>query len=601
VRHAATAAVLTVGLVSVVLADGSFFVSLSGRAGGQGLASSAAQKAVIIRDGAHEILLLQTTYSGPAAAFAWVVPVPSRPAPDDIFIASSDFIKGALLTTQPTVSTGLRDPWAFSLGMAGGFRGIEKRQVTVWQELLVGDYQVAVLSATGGTSLVGWLRANGYSVPASLGPVAAEYARKRWCFVALKMNPRRVGGQALLKDVQPLGLRFEAERLVYPLRISAVSAPERTTLVLVVYAPGVVQPRELPTVGLPSDTKLARGEAYQALVRRTLAEHQGRALLVEDRRPPRRDSRRDDRILSGAGLSQDFTRGTYREGSGWVAPHGWALLSVSRFYGLLPREALADLTLERGPAPESSVRIRRGGTMRYPAWAEALWRGWPQFLVVVVLAALAYRRQPPLAAAEARAKRRRPMGTPRVPLLVVALLGLTAVALWAPLVLVLVALLAVPVLLLLAMWVLAVRSTERNTRGGFWTFWVTVAVVVSLFVPPVAVRIARASFQPDHPQRHLTAALAELDGALKIFADTHHCYPARLSDLTDPQPAEGLDVSGNPVAIASPGQGRVVLGRLPVDPLTHRRDSWVYDVLSPGMVDSGGYEVFVRYTELKPE
>ena len=40
-----------------------------------------------------------------------------------------------------------------------------------------------------------------------------------------------------------------------------------------------------------------------------------------------------------------------------------------------------------------------------------------------------------------------------------------------------------------------------------------------------------------------------------------------------------------------------MLQQLPADPLTNRRDTWVYDVLSPGMVDSGGYKVTVIYSD----
>ena len=47
-------------------------------------------------------------------------------------------------------------------------------------------------------------------------------------------------------------------------------------------------------------------------------------------------------------------------------------------------------------------------------------------------------------------------------------------------------------------------------------------------------------------------------------------------------------------------QSTAILPQLPVDPLTGKRDSWVYDVLAPGLADSGAYKVTVRYSESMP-
>ena len=77
---------------------------MPGREIAQSGVSSPHQKAVIIQpDPATEILLLQTTYQGPAAEFAWVIPVPGLPAEEDVFRVGEGIIPWMLDETAPRV------------------------------------------------------------------------------------------------------------------------------------------------------------------------------------------------------------------------------------------------------------------------------------------------------------------------------------------------------------------------------------------------------------------------------------------------------------------------------------------------------------------
>ncbi|MGD9498668.1 MAG: hypothetical protein AB7Y46_20405 [Armatimonadota bacterium] len=88
-----------------------------------------------------------------------------------------------------------------------------------------------------------------------------------------------------------------------------------------------------------------------------------------------------------------------------------------------------------------------------------------------------------------------------------------------------------------------------------------------------------------------------IDAALEAFAEDHGCYPARLENLTAAEaPATGVDASGNPVPIAGAYAGPY-LRLLPMDPLTGRRDTWVYEVTGSPMVDSGGYHLTIATRE----
>lgn len=95
----------------------------------------------------------------------------------------------------------------------------------------------------------------------------------------------------------------------------------------------------------------------------------------------------------------------------------------------------------------------------------------------------------------------------------------------------------------------------------------------------------------------LDERLLEIDAALEAFAEDYGCYPARLEDLTAAEaPATGVDASGNPLPIASAYAGPY-LRLLPMDPLTGRRDTWVYEVTGSPMVDSDGYHLTIATRE----
>ncbi len=234
---------------TTAFADGGFFTRrpLPGRVLGTAQVSSASQKAVIIREGDGEVLLLQTTYAGPAAEFAWVIPVPGRPTARDVFPASPEFINAIFVATQPAIETHITDPLSrYGHGEAMGLRpggppgpggaglALLAPRVTVWERIEVGDYDVAVLSATGAAVLIDWLNENGFAFPLEAEQITASYVERQWYFVALRIRPGLQQEQPVLQDVKPIGIRFPAKQLTYPLEISAVSAPENTSLLLAV-------------------------------------------------------------------------------------------------------------------------------------------------------------------------------------------------------------------------------------------------------------------------------------------------------------------------------------------------------------------------------
>ncbi len=397
---------------TVAFADGGFFkqAPLPGRVAGAGEVSSASQKAIVIREGDSEVLLLQTTYGGPAAEFAWVIPVPGRPTATDVFPASTEFVDAIFLATQPTIQTHIVDPLRrYGRGMKaglqapaappGGLPGAPER-VTVWERMEVGDYDAAVLSATSAAILVEWLNENGFVFPPEAEEIAAGYVQKQWYFVALRIRPGLQQEQPVLQDVEPIGIRFPAERLTYPLGISAVSAPEKTSLLLAVLADAPVTCNELIVMEPEVKTERPPGSCYTSVVKELLDRGNGEALFCEYRGAV--DTNRYGQMIHRALRSVrstdedawkmgqlDLTEMSYDASEiDPAAPRDWSQLQATRFFGLLPKVALLDLTFSPARQDAIVVHVTRRATLPVPRWAQI--SGSPLFVVTlhVILFAL---------------------------------------------------------------------------------------------------------------------------------------------------------------------------------------------------------------------
>lgn len=342
---------LLVATTSAALADGCF---LPGEDPSSRNASSSAQKAVVFRDGPDEVLLLETTYQGPSRGFAWVVPVPS--VPSEVFLANRDIMTRLFSITAPRVRQELpsqRRRWA--TGSAGTADAAPAGpSVTVHARMEVGDYDAAVLSGRGGDPLLAWLHDNGYRVPSEARGVLGEYAAREWAFVALRMLDRIAEERPTVQDPEPLGIRFATDTLCFPLTVSRISAPEQTSLALVVVDSAPVDCATLPVRRVGT---LARKETYGDTRRRLtrtadggpalLLEYQGRAAALSDPLPYRADS-------------SDRRGGELRS------------LHVTRFFGLIGREQMTDLEFRGASSRGADYAVLV--TERWP-WALSTWGG----------------------------------------------------------------------------------------------------------------------------------------------------------------------------------------------------------------------------------
>jgi len=186
------------------------------------------QLAMIVFDDMMEKIIFQIDYEGSAEDFAWVIPVPGYPelfpVEDEIFYELHELTK-------------IVPPSGFGCGWGAGIPtpGLEDEGVHIWEENQVGIYHTTTLSATDPNSLVNWLNDNGYAFPTEGQEILDYYVQKQWFFVAMKIQHDETmnSSENYTGAIQPIGIMFFSDEIIYPLKISAVSVPLWGTEVLI--------------------------------------------------------------------------------------------------------------------------------------------------------------------------------------------------------------------------------------------------------------------------------------------------------------------------------------------------------------------------------
>ncbi len=186
------------------------------------------QLAMIVFDDMVEKIIFQIDYEGDAEDFAWVIPVPGYPK---LFPVEDDIFYELHKLTQPP------PPSSFGCGWGAGVptSGLEDEGVHVWEENQVGIYHTTTLSASDPNSLVEWLNDNGYTFPAEDQEILDYYVQKNWFFVAMKIQHEEIinSSENYTGAIQPIGIMFFSDEMVYPLKISSLSTPSWGTEVLI--------------------------------------------------------------------------------------------------------------------------------------------------------------------------------------------------------------------------------------------------------------------------------------------------------------------------------------------------------------------------------
>ncbi len=111
------------------------------------------------------------------------------------------------------------------------------------------NYEVSVLESNDVEALLSWLEQNEYkTVPASK-TVFEYYIKKGWSFVAVKMNPDVI--KSYKKEFLPsLTIKYQYDKLVFPLYISSVSTDRAVKISLFIIADCTVESANLKITDL---------------------------------------------------------------------------------------------------------------------------------------------------------------------------------------------------------------------------------------------------------------------------------------------------------------------------------------------------------------
>ena len=120
--------------------------------------------------------------------------------------------------------------------------------VNVLDRQRIGPFDVTRLAADDAVALARWLADNGFRTPVDLNRDLSAYVAQRWELVAIKLAPDTSAG-ALTGDLQPLRLSFDADSVVYPMRLSR-SAATAQTVDLHVLAAHRMDPVSTPVPGV---------------------------------------------------------------------------------------------------------------------------------------------------------------------------------------------------------------------------------------------------------------------------------------------------------------------------------------------------------------
>ncbi len=227
----------------------------------------------------HVTAHVSIRYAGDPESFAWIVPVPSVP---DLSLSSAALFGLLDQTTAPLVNVRTEnlcpDPAysctyhappvctfreessnnGFDSADAGGNNGANNGAsadagadnhpggVVVHQREVVGSYDTVVFGAEEAEGAVQWLVEEGFLVNDTMAPYMQPYLNGGMLFIASKL----IAG-AGVEEIKPLKMRFQAERPMIPLQLTAVAAEPELTVTAFIYAAEHFAPVDHPILGVP--------------------------------------------------------------------------------------------------------------------------------------------------------------------------------------------------------------------------------------------------------------------------------------------------------------------------------------------------------------
>ncbi len=257
-----------------------------------------ASQVVMVRDGDRTVITMANDFSGDAADFAVVIPVPTAIEREQINVGDRAVIEHLDAYTAPRLVE-YHDPdpcvryprldrmirsSAAPTGESGRARA---RGVTIEASYTVGEYDILILSATQSDGLVRWLDENGYRLPKGADAVVGSYIKQGMRFFVARVNLEeqvRLGYRYL----RPLQVAFESGRFMLPIRLGTLNANGKQELfVYALTRSGRVETTNYRTVSIPSNLEVPEfvehefADFYRAMFDARVQAENERAVFLE--------------------------------------------------------------------------------------------------------------------------------------------------------------------------------------------------------------------------------------------------------------------------------------------------------------------------------
>ena len=191
----------------------------------------------IVRDGTRTVLSISNDIEGDTDDFALVVPVPEVLPESAIHVLDHALFDRLDRYSEPRMvryrCSDFEEEDADADSDADSDTDADAdadADVDVEAEYVVGEYQIAILSATESAALNTWLNDNGYAVPAETEPLLQTYLDSGSYFFAAKVDES--AGITSGSMLSPLQFGYESEVFSLPIRLGTANSPGQQDLII---------------------------------------------------------------------------------------------------------------------------------------------------------------------------------------------------------------------------------------------------------------------------------------------------------------------------------------------------------------------------------
>ncbi|MCX8079987.1 MAG: DUF2330 domain-containing protein [Bacteroidia bacterium] len=252
-----------------------------------------ASQVILVRDGLHTVITMQSDFKGNVRDFAMVVPVPVVLERSDIKVINGNLFQQLDAYSSPRlVEYWDNNPCYFyeayppSMGMANEAMSksasgpadadeASKYKVTIKAQYQVGEYDILILDAKESKGLEAWLIDNGYKIPRGASEVLHPYILSNMKFFVVKVNLDKVVNES--QNLRPIQIRFESRKFMLPIRLGMANANgEQDMIVYAFTRSGRVECTNYRNVEIPTDKYIPEftqdifGKFYADLFKKTV-------------------------------------------------------------------------------------------------------------------------------------------------------------------------------------------------------------------------------------------------------------------------------------------------------------------------------------------